>query len=303
MAERKLLKSVTIKRGKDTPAEMCRGSAAAADGKCYFISHEDTNIRVYDAAKDDWFSLRQSLYKETSLAIIGGLPTTVGGEAPNDRYEHTNRLHSLSNRRWTEKFPSMTVDPALGVDNKKCNATVVQTGSLLIVIGGQNNNGYQKRVDVLDTATSVWSGVHQLPSYCFQGSATICGDVLYVENNNGKVYRCLVDDLMDGSKPAASVWTPIADPRAGSYCTLSSLSGQLVAIGGKESRSIDAYNSENDCWYEIGLMGFSRARPLVAQLSKSKLVVVGGSSRKSGSAADVTLTEIITDADANKKFQ
>ena len=40
----------------------------------------------------------------------------------------------------------MIVDPALGVDNKKCHVTVVQSGSLLIVIGGLNNNGYQKRV-------------------------------------------------------------------------------------------------------------------------------------------------------------
>ena len=61
MAERKLLKSVIIKRGKDTPAEMCRGSATAADGKCYFISYENTNIRVYDETKDDWLSLHQSL--------------------------------------------------------------------------------------------------------------------------------------------------------------------------------------------------------------------------------------------------
>ena len=299
-AERKLLKSVAIKRGKDTPAEMCRGSSTAADGKCYFISHEDTAIRVYDAAKDDWLSLRQSLYKETSLAIINGLLTTVGGQAPNDYYEHTNHLHSLSNRRWSEKFPAMTVDPAQGIDNKKCHATVVQKGSLLIVIGGLNNDGYQKRVDVLDTTTSVWSTAHPLPTYCFHGSATVCGDELYVENNNGKVYRCLLDDLTDESKPANSVWTSIADvPHRRS--TLSCLCGQLVAIGGKDSRSINAYNPKDDWWYEIGLMGFGRARPLVARLSDDKLVVVGGSSGLKGSANDVILTEIITDGEADKR--
>ena len=200
--------------------------------------------------------------------------------------------------RWTEKFPPMIVDPAQSMDNKKCNVTVVQTGNLVIVIGGQNNSGYQKRVDVLDTTTSVWSGVHQLPSYCFQGSAAICGDELYVENNNGTVYHCLLDDLMDDSKPAGSVWTSIAGTRAGCYSTLGSIHGQLVAIGGKESRSIDAYNPEKDCWYEIGLMAIGRARPLIAQLSEDKLVVVGGSS---GKGDKVTLTEIITDGDADKK--
>ena len=46
-------------------------------------------------------------------------------------------------------------------------------------------------------------------------------------------------------------------------------------------------------------LAFSRSRPLVAQLSKDKLVVVGGSKR--GSADDMILTEIITDRDADKK--
>ena len=125
MAEGKLLKSVTIKRGKDTPAEMCRGSATAGDGKCYFMSLDDTNIRVYDAEKDDWFSLRPSPYKNASLAIIDGLLTTIGGHAPETSFKPTNLLMSLSNRRWMEKFPPMTLDPALDVDNKKyCTAVV-----------------------------------------------------------------------------------------------------------------------------------------------------------------------------------
>ena len=82
MAERNLLKSVTIKRGKDTPAEMCRGSATAGDGKCYFMSLDNImNIWMYGAGKDDWYSLRPSQYKNASLAIIDGLLTTVDGHA------------------------------------------------------------------------------------------------------------------------------------------------------------------------------------------------------------------------------
>ena len=98
MAEGSLLKSVTIKRGKDAPAEMCRGSAAAADGKCYFLSLDDTNIRGYDVEKDDWFSLRPSLYKNASLAVINGLVTTVGGcllyTSPSPRDATLSRMPS-----------------------------------------------------------------------------------------------------------------------------------------------------------------------------------------------------------------
>ena len=158
MAKASLLKSVSIKRGKDAPAEMCRGSAAAADGKCYFLSLDDTNIQVYDVEKDDWFSVHPSLYKNAGLAVINGLLTTIGGHPPETSFK-PNVLQSLSNRRWTEKFPPMTVDPALDVDNKKYDMAVVHTGNSLIVIGGEKNG---KRVDILDTATSVWSGVHEL---------------------------------------------------------------------------------------------------------------------------------------------
>ena len=281
MAEAGLLKSISIKRGKDAPAEMHRGSAATADGKCYFLSNDDTKIRAYDVEKDDWFSVRPSLYKNAGLAVLDGLLTTVGGHAPEDKYKPTNVLQSQSNRRWTEKFPPMTVDPALDVDNRKYDMAVVQTGNSLIVIGGEseNSDSTMKRVDILDTTTSVWSDLHELPdaSCCDWGaSATICGDELYVQDRLGGVFQCFLDELKDDSKPAGSVWTNAA--KLSSYTpTLGSLCGQAVAIGGDDSRSILAYNPNKDCWYEIGKMAVGRTKPLVAQLSKDKLLVVGGS--------------------------
>ena len=68
-----------------------------------------------------------------NILIHQWFPTTVGGAAPNDCYEY-NCLHSLSNRRWPEKFPLMIVDPVHVMHNKKCHVTVVRTDNLLIVI-------------------------------------------------------------------------------------------------------------------------------------------------------------------------
>ena len=63
---------------------------------------------------------------------------------------------------------------------------------------------------------------------------------VFCDTNNGKMYRCLLGDLMDEIKPAASVWTLIADPRGDSYSMLDCLSGQLVnrCLCGKESCSM-----------------------------------------------------------------
>ena len=80
----------------------------------------------------------------THTAVINGLVTTVGGYSPGTTYkssEATNLLQSLSNRRWTEKFPPMTVDPTLDIDNRKYQMAVAQSDNLLVVIGGTNNSG------------------------------------------------------------------------------------------------------------------------------------------------------------------
>ena len=283
MAEASQLKSVSIKRGKNVPEQMLRGSAAAADGKCYFMSANETKIRVYDAEKDDWLALRPSLYKNVGLAVINGLVTTIGGQTTDSVLpEPTNVLHSLSNRRWTEKLPNMTI---LQVENKKFGMAVVQTGNSVIVIGGMHHG---KRVDMLDTTTSVWSALHELPGHCHDGaSATICGDELYVQSKDGDIYQCFLDELKDDSRPAGSVWTNPAKPPDSAYSTLSSLCGKVVTIGGWRSRSIYAYDPDKDSWQEIGKMTMNRSKPLVAQLSEDKLVVVGGE------GGDV-ITEIIT---------
>ena len=289
MAEGGLLKSVTIKRGKDTPAKMCRGVSAAADGKCYFMSHEDTVIRVYDVEKDDWSVLRPALYENASLAVINGMLTTIGGKISFT--ENTNVLQSLVNRRWMEKFPPMPLDTALGIDNRKGCSQVVQSGNSVIVIGGDRSG---ERVDILDTTTSVWTGAHQLPYSISGRSATVCGDEIYVESD-GRVLQCFLDELKDDSKPEGSVWNKVADAPHGFNTTIGSLCGQPVSIGGKDyCRSINAYDPNKDCWYEIGKMAIGRMKSIVAQLADDKIVVVGGASGNGGMAIDVTVTEIIT---------
>ena len=297
MADKKL-KSVTIKRGKDSPVKMCRGAAAAGDGKCYFISRDETsykdtnlNIHVYDSVNDDWFAARQSLYTNASLAVIDGMITTVGGDFAYNKY--SNALHTLSNRRWVEKYPPMIVDTALGIDNSKSGMSVVQSGNLVIVIGGTGDSGSQKRVDILNTETSVWTGVHDLPYSVSGGTATIAGDEIYV-SYNGHVYQCFLDELQDDSKPAGSVWTTAADTPNNWHPTLGSLCGQAVCIGGNDSRIISAYDPDKQAWYEIGKMAIGRTRPLVAQLTPDTVVVAGGSSGKCGCGNDVVVTEIIT---------
>ncbi len=189
MAEGQLLKAVTIKRGKSAPVPMRRGAAAFGDGKCYFMTEGEHDARMYDVEQDDWSVLRQCPYKETSLAVIDGMLTSVGGmkgEHSTPEFEYTERLCSLSNRRWIKTFPPMPHDPDLHVNLKKRKAAVVQTGNSLIVIAGRGlSETFESRVDVLDTKSSMWSEAQQLPKGSPFPCAAVCGNELYVMNGGG----------------------------------------------------------------------------------------------------------------------
>lgn len=294
MAEEHQLKAVSIKRGKNAPIAMCRGAAAAGDGKCYFMSEDKHELWMYDVAKNDWFSLRQCPYKNTSLAVINNLITAVGGQkgeyGTND-YEFANNLYSLSNRRWAEKFPPLNC-----VDSKS-RAAVVQSESSLIVIAGVGKGGFESRVDILDTKSSKWSEAPELPKGSPFPSAAVCGDELYMMNGGGWggwVFKCLLDELIGDTKSTANVWSKKADaPFQNATCA--SFYGQLVAVGGNrgtsgsETPTINAYDANKDSWYEIGKLASGRSQPLVAQLSEDTLIVVGGIGQ-----TGETVTEIVT---------
>ena len=148
MVEEQQLRAVTIKRGKNAPIAMCRGAAAAGNGKCYFMSEDKHELWMYDIAKDDWLSLRQSPYKNTSLAVINNLITAVGGqkgEYGTPDYGFSNHLYSFSNRRWAEKLP-----PLNGVNSKKSRAAVVQSESSLVVIAGVGEDGIENKEALCD---------------------------------------------------------------------------------------------------------------------------------------------------------
>ena len=300
MAEGQQLKKVTIKRGKNAPIKMHRGAATAGDGKCYFMSEDNHDLWMYDVEKDDWFPLRQCPYKNTSLTVINGLLTSVGGqkgEPSTAGYEFTNHLYSLSNRRWAEKFPAMKHDPELGVNLKKGKAAVVQSGSSVLVIAGRGEGGFEQRVDVLDTKSSEWSEAPELPNGTQFPSAAVCGDELYVMNGGGWgkwVYQCFLDELIGDTKPISSVWSKKRDAPY-EHATCASLCGQLVAIGGNggtsgsEIPTINAYDADKDSWYEVGKLASGRSHVLAAQLSEETVVVVGGKGR-----VGELLTEIVT---------
>ena len=68
------------------------------------------------------------------------------------------------------------------------------------------------------------------------------------------------------------------------YSTLTTLCGQLVAVGGRNALlepidTIHLYNPSMNSWHVIGHMPTARSRCLVATLPGDTLVVIGGFAR------------------------
>jgi N-acetylneuraminic acid mutarotase len=230
------------RKGKRAPCGMsrCRYDAVV-DGNTVYIKTGavESQIYAYDITSDSWSQLPDCIHDYSSIAVICGCLTTVGGGSyPN----YSNELFSLtgkgSGRRWTQQFPPMPT--------KRRSTTSLCTGTALIVAGGYGGRDLST-VEVMDTETHQWSTAADLPRSVYCASATICGDQLYMLGGFSKdfesiksVYTCSVSTLLRScvehpqQKRAHkdSVWREVADlPVTRSTCQ--SFHGRLLAVGGK----------------------------------------------------------------------
>ena len=276
------------REGKRAPCEMSRNYDTIVDGNTVYVINSDTvNIYSYDVISDSWSRLPDCVHKDSSIAIINGWLTTVGGGS------FSNELFSLtSDRIWTQQFPPMPT--------KRKLTTSLCTGTALIVAGGWGGGRVLPIVEVMDTETYQWSTAADLPRLMYCASATVCGDQLYmlggrVDGSHVKsVYTCSVSALLQSCVPSsleakfqrtiledkARLWRQVADlPVLQSTCE--SFHGRLLAVGGKMeswegTTAIYMYNSTTNSWEIISHMTTGRSLCFTAVLPDNRLMVAGG---------------------------
>ena len=250
---------------------------------------------AYHISSSSWSFTLNTLYKGFALAVIDGLLTTVGGYGGG---EITNKLYSLtgdgSGRRWTEKFPPMPT--------KRYAVSALCTGTTLIAVGGWglSGRGYDevlKTVEVLNTETREWHTAADLPQPLTNyPSLTLCGDLVYLLGGfneekvaTNSVYSCSLTSVLSSTGSTSLgghvgdtgiPWNRVADLPVNSS-TAVSLHGQLLAIGGKDSKgkpttAVYMYQPTTNSWEVISHMTTPRSRCLSAVLPDNQLMVVGG---------------------------
>ena len=247
-----------------------RGAGATAgDGNTVYVAPEYSHrVWAYGLKEDKWTGLRDCPHRHARLCIVNGLLTAVGGRTSDGTV--TDTLVSLTeSQKWTEHFPPMPVE----LDHP----AVVCTGNHLVVVG-------DRKVCVMDTTSLRWFSASSLPFPLLRPSLAVCGTELYVLDYRGSVFSCSLPTLLQSSsavQPETSdVWQRLADvPVSGS--TLTTLCGQLVAVGGhnKLSEPVDSihlYNPSKNSWHVTGHMPTARYDCSVATLPGDTLVVIGG---------------------------
>ena len=226
---------------------------------------------------------------DSGLVVIDGVLTAVGGR---DGSHYTNKLFTLRQSRWVEKYPPMNTarsSPAVVSTSDGQHMNVIVIGG-----GGGGCGGWIDAVELYNTGSSTWSQITSLPRPFAFPSATICDNQLYVIGYDDDGYSCSLQALLSSDQPISSqsitrslTWTPL--PRLPvTWSTAATLCGQLVIIGGIRDGSVvnSIHQLVDGQWVNIGSMSSVRRLCLVASPSPDKMVVVGGLGDTRGTTLD-----------------
>ena len=263
------------------PRAMCRSTDAVAYiSIAYFKPSETSQVHAYNSTTDTWSRLPNCLTDWSTLAIVNGLLTTVGGT-------NCNRLFSLTGegkgRKWTEVFPPMTTE--------RCQAIAVTTSRALIVAGGRRNVLSTVTVEIMNTDTRKWSTAADLPQTMSSASATVCCNRIYMTKKKS-VIMCSLPALLQSCRPKifeaqsstpsqqVPVWSTVADLPA-EQSTLVSIKNRLLAIGGHDSAkkpttAVRLYDSDNNSWQTISHLSTPHDFCFAVVLPNNRIMVVGG---------------------------
>ena len=268
--------TVQCRGKKRAPCGMKRGSATTDGGFAYFTPAGSTSVYRYEYSTEKWEELPARPYRNSGLVVIDRELTSVGGQGgshPSRR--STNKLYTLRQREWVEKYPPM--------NTARSSHAVVSTsyGKHLIVIGGFGGSSWTATVELFQVKSRRWHQLTDLPQPLGWPSATICGDQLNVIERDANGYSCSLSSLPSRDQPITSPltlsWKPLPHLPV-ERSTAATLCGQLVLIGGWLGGS--SVNSIHQLaggeWVKIGSMAGGRCYCLVVSPSPDKIIIVGG---------------------------
>ena len=176
---------------------------------------------------------------------------------------------TLRRGKWIEELPPLMYH--------RSNPAVVSVGNdCLLCIGGKLSANHTSSVELL--YGDVWVPLTALPVPTYYPSATLMGENLYVMADYTHGYFCSIAHLQTDNTANSSLtplqWIALPPPPVGSTPAITSLRNRLTII---DSSAIFVLAEGGGEWVKCGrLSGSERSLSLVASVSASTMVVVGG---------------------------
>ena len=267
---------------KRAPRVISRGSATTDGQFAYFTTQGSRSVYRYEFNIERWEELPQSPYRYSTLVIINGELTAVGGRGESGCI---NKLVTLQKGEWVECYPPM--------NTARSKSAIVSTsdGNYIFVIGGTVDH-WTDTVELFHLRSKRWYELTKLSQALTTPSATICDNQLYVIGGKDNGYLCSLQALLSSDQPSISLsvsWKPL--PRLPVILsTIATLRGHLLIIGGDQSEdqsriskflSVDPdintiHQLVDQQWVKIGVMSVTRSECLVVNLPSDELLIVGG---------------------------
>ena len=295
------------REGKKAPQVMQRGAAVVLGSTAYFNPEYSHHVYSYQiiSGEEQWSKLPNNTYKLFSLAVVGGLVTSVGGYQLG--FGKTNTLLSLTGesgkRQWSQVFPPMPT--------ARSRTAAVSTEFVLVIAGGFQGDKCLLEVEVMNISTKQWTVANPLSRKLFSLSGTTCRDRVYLAGDltgtalsSKYVLSCSFTELLPPTSKSlgtrlrrsfsqanqTGVWKEVCGLNIANS-SLTTLSGHLLAIGGndvlnKRTAVIHRYDPNADSWHVIGEMKTAQTQCLVAVFPEDRIVVVGGHIHEEHSSTD-----------------
>ena len=287
---------VTWRRGRAPEHMSAYLGAAVVHGNTAYFSHGN-RVYSYTPANNIWTQLNLCAYENFGLAVVNNKVTTIGGSRSGVA---TNILLCLEDQ-WRRLLPPMAI--------VRVRPATITTPTHLIVAGGKKVKHVAEllsTIEILDTNTLQWSFTSSLPKASEYQHMSLCDEHLYLSEDN-TIFSCSVQELLvdkscsTNSSDGSSVWTKLANIPVQQGASLTTLGGQVLAVGGSDqpgiygtpTRAIHIYNKTTNSWSVIGEMPTPRYDPLVAVLPSNELLVVGGGSGTGGICNIAEIASII----------
>jgi N-acetylneuraminic acid mutarotase len=296
--------SITWKQCAELPTQLDNGRGTVINGKVYCggATEHSGNFLVYcyNPSEDKWIILPPVPVQRFGLGQVNGKLVVVGGEGRGLLPLTTNEVYTFIERLqvWKQTIPPM---PTV----RKC-VSVLSFQSALVVAGGiahYASSDYLDTVEIFKPDTSQWYRTDPLPTACCLLSLVAIGNTCYaIGGYNGpaglnQALYASVDDLLGNAVPAnqtthsgtrsnktKSAWKTLPNtPRYRPAAAV--LAGNLFAVGGQETSEfiisaskseVFMYSSFAKSWIHVSDLPAPRSGPLVAVLSPTEILAIGG---------------------------